>query len=269
MNREAGKFFAVAGTLLLSLPAAGPLRAQAAGAMVPDVLTTPSTTALPNAENVASSESGNAAALSLQRAVARAVMAAFPRLRITAAPEPADAEDQNQAKPPSSNPGAPSLQDLGFPPDQTQGNAEAQARLDRRSHMLKIHQRLGLITTIPLLVTLITSGGAGGKNSSASGRDLHGALGLATAGMYFTTASFAIRAPRVPGTTTRGPIRLHKALAWIHGPGMILTSILGVLAYDQLSHGERVHGIANAHSAVAWVTSVAYGAAILSVSIRF
>src|ERR1019366_7507858 len=37
---------------------------------------------------------------------------------------------------------APSLGDLGFTPDQSQGNALDQARLDKRSHMLKIHQRL-------------------------------------------------------------------------------------------------------------------------------
>ena len=50
---------------------------------------------------------------------------------------------------PSSSTTAPSIQDLGFPPDQTQGNAKEQALLDKRTHMLKIHQRMGLITAIP------------------------------------------------------------------------------------------------------------------------
>jgi hypothetical protein len=135
--------------------------------------------------------------------------------------------------------------------------------------MLKIHQRLGLITTAPLLATIITANRAGGRSSSTSGRDLHAALGIATAGMYITTASYAILAPKVPGTPTRGPIRWHKALAWIHGPGMILTPILGALAYQQRNRGERVHGIAKAHGAVAAVTGIAYGAALLSVSIKF
>jgi hypothetical protein len=83
------------------------------------------------------------------------------------------------------------------------------------------------------------------------------------------SAYYAIRAPKIPGTETRGPIRLHKALAWIHGPGMILTPILGAIAFDQRSRGEKVHGIASAHGAVAIVTAAAYGAAILSVSIKF
>ena len=46
-----------------------------------------------------------------------------------------------------------SLEDLGFSVAQTQGSAAEQARLDKRSHMLKVHQRLGLITTIPLAAT--------------------------------------------------------------------------------------------------------------------
>ena len=75
--------------------------------------------------------------------------------------------------------------------------------------------------------------------------------------------------PRIPGTQTRGQIRLHKALAWIHGPGMILTPILGAIAFDQKSKGEKVHGIASAHGAVAIVTAAAYGAAIMSVSFKF
>ena len=170
---------------------------------------------------------------------------------------------------PAGNAVAPSLGDLGFPPEQTQGSAQDQARLNKRSHMLMIHQRLGLITLAPLLATLFSSNGAGGRHSTASGRELHAALGGVTAGLYLTTASFAIFAPKVPGTTTRGPIRLHKALAWIHGPGMILTPILGAIAYNQRSRGERVHGIARAHAPVAVVTAAAYGLAILSVSIKF
>lgn len=164
---------------------------------------------------------------------------------------------------------APSLGDLGFTPDQTGGSARDQARLDRRSHMLKTHQRLGLITLAPLIATLAVSNEAASKKSSASGRELHAALGGVTAGMYFTTASFAIFAPKVPGTQTRGAIRLHKALALIHGPGMILTPVLGALAYEQRSNGQKVHGIAQAHGAVAAVTGSAYGLAILSVSIKF
>jgi len=98
---------------------------------------------------------------------------------------------------------------------------------------------------------------------------LHAALGATTAGLYITTASYAIFAPKPHGIETRGPIRVHKALAWIHGPGMILTPILGAMAFEQKSRGEKVHGIASAHGPVAYVTAAAYGAAIASVSFKF
>ena len=47
---------------------------------------------------------------------------------------------------------------------------------------------------------------------------------------------------------------------------MVLTPILGAMAFNQKSQGERVHGIASAHGEVAIITAAAYGLAILSVS---
>ena len=165
--------------------------------------------------------------------------------------------------------GVLSLGDLGFSQSDTQGSAQDQARLDKRSHMLRVHQRLGLIAAAPLFASVVTGTFAGGKSTSSADRYTHLALGSAAGDLYFMSAYYAIRAPRIPGTETRGPIRLHKALAWIHGPGMILTPILGAIAFDQKSRGEKVHGIASAHGVVAIATAAAYGAAILSVSIKF
>jgi hypothetical protein len=135
--------------------------------------------------------------------------------------------------------------------------------------MLKIHQKLGLITAAPLIASVVTSIGAGGKKTSNTDRTVHMVLGAVTGDLYFTTAYFAIRAPKPKGTPTRGPIRVHKALAWIHGPGMILTPILGALAYQQKNNGEKVHGLASAHGPVGIVTAGAFGAALLSVSLKF
>jgi Carboxypeptidase regulatory-like domain len=162
-----------------------------------------------------------------------------------------------------------SLGDLGFSPAQTQGSAAEQARLNRRSHMLQVHQRLGLITAVPLLATVITGAFAGGRATHKTDRDVHLGLGVLTTGLYLTTASYAIFAPKIPGTKSRGPIRIHKLLAWIHGPGMILTPILGAMAYSQRSRGERVHGIARQHGLVGAITAAAYGAALLSLTFKF
>ena len=163
----------------------------------------------------------------------------------------------------------PSLEDLGFTPADAQANAKMQALLDKRTHMLKIHQRMGLITTIPLVATVILGPGAGGKSEGTANRDLHVALGALTGDLYGITAWYAIRAPRIKGTEKKGPIRFHEAMAWIHGPGMILTPILGAMAFSQKNNGEKVHGIAQAHGPVAIVTAGAFGAALLSVSMKF
>jgi len=186
--------------------------------------------------------------------------------------EQAKPESQNSQQlpnAPSSSSKEPSLSDLGLTPEQTQGNAKEQALLDKRTHMLKIHQRMGLITTVPMIASVVTSLNAGGRSTSKSSRDLHAALGGLTGDLYFITAYYAIRAPRIPETQTRGPIRFHKTMAWIHGPGMVMTPILGIIAFDQKSKGERVHGIASAHGPVAIVTAGAFGAALLSVSVKF
>jgi hypothetical protein len=181
--------------------------------------------------------------------------------------EPASTSQQNLPNAPSST--APSLSDLGLTPEQTRGNPEEQALLDKRTHMLKIHQRMGLITTLPLVATVILGTGAGGKSESRASRDAHVALGAVTGDLYGITAWYAIRAPRIKGTPKHGPIRFHEAMAWIHGPGMILTPILGIMAFQQKNDGEKVHGIAQAHGPVAIVTAGAFGAALLSVSVKF
>jgi Carboxypeptidase regulatory-like domain len=165
--------------------------------------------------------------------------------------------------------GVLSLEDLGISSEQAQGTTEMQQRLNKRSHMLMLHQRIGLIAAVPLIATVATSFGAGGRSTSSADRWTHLVLGAASGDLYFTSAYFAIRAPGVPGTKRRGPIRMHRALAWVHGPGMILTPILGAIAFDQKSKGERVHGIARLHGPVAVVTAAAYGAAIVSVSFKF
>lgn len=175
---------------------------------------------------------------------------------------------------PAPAPQAPSLQDLGITSQQTQGNPKLQAQLDKRTEMLKIHQRLGLITLAPMAATLITGpmAKAKGRNGqtitepSNANLDFHAALGGATAVLYFTTASYAIFAPKIPNNPKRGAIRFHEALAFVHGPGMILTPVLGYDAYKQENAGEKVHGIASFHGPVAIATVCAYGASIIAVS---
>ena len=84
----------------------------------------------------------------------------------TSQQQPNKPNQQDQTKP--DNP--PSLGDLGFTPQQTQADAQMQAMLNKRTHMLKVHQTLGLITAIPMVATLIT--GPEAKAKGQTGRRL-------------------------------------------------------------------------------------------------
>ena len=176
-------------------------------------------------------------------------------------------------EPPAQNPPppntGPSLGDLGLTPADTEGSAARQALFDRRTHMLKLHQRFGLITVIPVAAACITAIGAPAKRgdySNTADRDLHVALGATAVAMYALTASYAIRAPKVSNEHARGGVKWHKYLIYVHAPGMVLTPILGAIAFNQINSGQKVHGIASAHSGVAAATAISYGAAIIAVS---
>jgi hypothetical protein len=277
MNSKVTTFFARAGVVLLSSLIATLLHAQVPSAVLSGTVTDPASKAVSgariSAKNTATGQTtetetdaaGRYEGLSLVPGDYEVSVAApgfsttITKLTITASGR--QTVNLNLR-------GLISLEDLGFLQAEAQGSAADQARLDKRSHMLKLHQRYGLIATVPLAATVLTGGFAGGKSTSSGNRNLHAALGLTSVGLYSISAYYAIAAPRIAGTQTRGNIRWHKALAWVHGAGMILTPVLGDMAYQQRRRGENVHGIASAHGGVAVTTVVAYAAAILTESLK-
>ena len=91
-----------------------------------------------------------------------------PRRRTSSPSAPAPAPASNpSSSPPSSSSQEPSLSDLGFFAANP-GNPKLQAELNKRTEMLKIHQRLGLITLAPMAAALIT--GPMAKAKAAMGK---------------------------------------------------------------------------------------------------
>ena len=271
MNSKAGTFGARAGAVLLLTILATPLQAQVATAVLSGTVTDPAGKAVPGARvsakdtttgsmtETVTDSAGRYDALSLPPGDYEVSVAA-PGLSTTITKLAITTSGRQTVN--LNLRGLISLEDIGFA--QAQGSAADQARLDKRSHMLKLHQRYGLIATIPLVATVLSGSGAKGTSTSSGSRNLHAALGLTSAGLYSISAYYAIAAPRIPGTKASGNTKWHKALAWVHGAGMILTPALGALAYEQEKRGEKVHGIASAHGGVAVATVVSYGVAMLT-----
>lgn len=162
-----------------------------------------------------------------------------------------------------------SLEDLGISPSQAGGDPAQQARLEERSRDLKVHQTLGLITAVPMVAALMTGEKAGVEEGSKSGRDLHMGLGIAAGALYFTTAYFAIHAPRIEGRKKSGATQVHRALAFIHFPAMVMAPILGYQAKKKADKGESPTGLAKHHSDFAGTAAAAFLASLAVVTIRF
>ncbi|MFO0649129.1 MAG: hypothetical protein U0326_23000 [Polyangiales bacterium] len=176
-------------------------------------------------------------------------------------------------------------------------DAEREARylLRRRERNLRVHRGFALAAWGGLAVTEVlgtilainhqtwfgdgscasSSGGIGGDFGCGTGLvSLHETFAFITTGLYTTAGVIAATAPDPDGASTgadpaSGRLRLHKTLAWVHGAGMILLPILGVLAsnpqmlgLDPSTDPGTVRGFQSAmrsiHTIVGYTTFVAF-----------
>lgn len=136
------------------------------------------------------------------------------------------------------------LNDLGFEKKDTEQDLSYQNELNRRSHMLKTHQILGLATGAAMLLTLSSANDSVGEKGDAgkSARDRHALYGITTGALYFTTAAFSLLAPRARTDKKSGRTRIHRALAYIHFPAMLATMYYGITDKHKLDNGQDPSG---------------------------
>jgi hypothetical protein len=103
--------------------------------------------------------------------------------------------------------------------------------MELRRTMLTAHQIGGFITLGAMIATAYC--GQMIINGNEGYEDAKGVLAWTTVGAYFTTAALSLMSP--PPMIRRkewSTISTHKALAWVHFTGMILTPILGTMVED-------------------------------------
>lgn len=158
------------------------------------------------------------------------------------------------------------VDDLGFQKNEIKSDPVLQYRIEKRSNILQIHQKLGIITALAMLGTFLN---ANDVSESASSRKKHMMWGLTTSGLYFTTASFALFAPEVDGVKHSGATKWHRNLAFIHFPAMLLIPIMGLAAKRQEDRGESIHGIAKYHTTAVGAALASFSLSIAIISINF
>ena len=132
-----------------------------------------------------------------------------------------------------------------------------------REKMLKAHQIIGYIT----FAGMIYQGILGGKlyNGDYSVYETHKTLGKVVTATYFTGAGLSLFTP--PPLVSRkkeglSNIRLHKILANVHVPAMIVTNI-----YADKQQGNRSHK--KIHKASAYTAVASYTLAMFTIIFDF
>lgn len=165
------------------------------------------------------------------------------------------------------------------------------ARALRRNRMLKWHQglalsALGLLTAQNVVGQMLYSGNQLNDDFTArhpslnanlgTYQNVHRALGYSTFGLYTLAASMAIGAPqgREETAADAGSVGVHKALAWVHGTGMMVMPWFGLatVKYKQNKaadpgYADTLQTLRTAHLAAGYVTWAALGGAMLVIVI--
>jgi hypothetical protein len=155
------------------------------------------------------------------------------------------------------------LNDLGFttpPPQELQAE---QNDLDKRAHKLQLHQKLGLLTLG------LAAGAALTAKEGEAAPETHEILGMTTAAVYFTTAYFSLTAPDSKSPNKVWNIKIHKAMAFIHFPCMVLLPFAGPDASKDYKAGREPDGLGKYKKTLANAALASMATAALVMTVDF
>ena len=142
------------------------------------------------------------------------------------------------------------LKDISIYYDRNKVTSEAsKALIDERSRKLSLHQTMGHITAGLMVASFLTAIMAKNKQDKSDRKNnknpysMHRSLSYLTAASYYYTGYLSLTAPKRRDFKDEHKRKIHKHLAYIHIPMMILTPILGTIAYNQQKNNGTIHGI--------------------------
>lgn len=158
----------------------------------------------------------------------------------------------------------PSMESLGFDQNQVAPNPKEQKVLEKRAHKLQLHQKLGLVTLALAAATAATA------EEGTEAPESHEILGLTTGAFYFTTAYLSLTAPEPKEEHKEGwNMKVHKAMAFIHFPAMVLLPFAGFQASHAYRDGKKPSGLGKYKKDLAGAALGSMAVAALAVTIDF
>ena len=138
------------------------------------------------------------------------------------------------------------------------------SELSLRRTMLVAHQ-IGGFVTLGFMVTAVYYGQKMLNENMSSRSDMksHNLFVAATITSYSLTGLLAVLSP--PPMIRRNEsssITLHKALAWVHFTGMVITPILGSMIHKRLTNMQLAHF----HQTSAYITTTALAASLIVIT---
>ena len=157
------------------------------------------------------------------------------------------------------------LKDLGFSQQAVQANPDESLLLQKRTHMLQLHQVMGYTTAALVLATVLAAPDGRERAGPA-----HIGLAIAAEASYAYTAYLSLSAPEIAGKGKAGyGTKIHKAMVWVHLPAMALLPFAGIAAQQARMRGERPTGLGGIHKTLGELAVASILVSAVSMTIEF